>query len=111
MVYESDDGLTGLDVTLFVPPGLTEEEYIMGATAWYYSNFTETGNPMKLGPIEVLSISLNGKIIYLCVYAHAHLFVYVFQQDRPGISIPPMILRSYKAMLITLWQTKSSGLF
>ena len=54
------DGLTVLDVSLPVPPGLTEEQYIMGATAWYYSNFTATGNPMKLGPIEVLSIYLNG---------------------------------------------------
>ena len=60
MVYELDGGLTGLDVTLFVPPGLTEEQYIMDATAFYYNNFTATGNPLTLGSIEVLSIYLNG---------------------------------------------------
>ena len=57
------DGLTVLDFSLFVPPGLTEEEYIMGATAWYYSNFTETGNPFMVAETEILSISLNGKLI------------------------------------------------
>ena len=59
-VVQEVDGLTVLEVTLFAPPGLTADQFIMGATDWYYNNFTATGNPMTLGPIEVLWISLNG---------------------------------------------------
>ena len=58
------NGLTQLDFSLMVPPGLTAEQFIMGATEWYYSNFTATGTQMAVGSVNVISIILDGKHIH-----------------------------------------------
>ena len=54
------NGLTLLEYTVSVPPGVTAEQYIAGATFFYQTNFTEPGIPLTLGSIEVLGIALNG---------------------------------------------------
>ena len=58
--YQDGNGSTILSFSLPVPPGLAKMDYIMGATEWYYNNFTALGRSMMVGNIEVLHIWLDG---------------------------------------------------
>ncbi len=44
----------------------------MGATEWYYNNFTAQGLPFMMGSVEVLNVWLDGKIkiIIIDIYVY-----------------------------------------
>ena len=59
--YEYGNGSTFLSFSLPVPPGVSNMDYIIGATEWYYNNFTALQRPFMVGSLEVLHIWLDGK--------------------------------------------------